>query len=48
VVREFAVPQVLCWHGTFTINSLAHKIGRAVYYMLSRGTVFSMEKFLAA
>jgi len=27
---------------------LAHKIGRAVYYMLSRGTVFSMEKFLAA
>ena len=27
---------------------LAHKIGRAVYYMLSRGTVFSTEKFLAA
>jgi transposase len=27
---------------------LAHKIGRAVFYMLSRGTVFSMEKFLAA
>jgi len=30
------------------LSSLAHKIGRAVYYMLSRGTVFSMEKFLAA
>jgi transposase len=27
---------------------LAHKIGRAVFYMLSRGTVFSMEKFRAA
>ena len=27
---------------------LAHKSGRAVYDMLSRGTVFSMEKFLAA
>jgi transposase len=27
---------------------LAHKIGRAVFYMLSRETVFSMEKVLAA
>ena len=30
------------------LSILAHKIGRAVYYMRSRGTVFSMEKFLAA
>ena len=30
------------------LSILAHKIGRAVYYMLSRGTVFSMKKFLAA
>jgi hypothetical protein len=30
------------------LSILAHKIGRAVYYLLSRGTVFSMEKFLAA
>ena len=30
------------------VSILAHKIGRAVFYMLSRGTVFSMEKFLAA
>jgi len=30
------------------LSILAHKIGRAVYYMLSRGTVFSMEKFLSA
>ncbi len=30
------------------LSILAHKIGRAVYYMLSRGTVFSLEKFLAA
>ena len=30
------------------LSILAHKIGRAVYYMLSRGTVFSMEKFRAA
>jgi transposase len=29
------------------LSILAHKIGRAVYYMLSRGTVFSTEKFLA-
>ena len=36
-------------HGTGkALSILAHKIGRAVYYMLSRGTVFSMEKFLAA
>ena len=30
------------------LSSLAHKIGRAVFYMLSRGTVFSMDKFRAA
>ena len=30
------------------LSILAHKIGCAVYYMLSRDTVFSMEKFLAA
>jgi transposase len=30
------------------LSILAHKIGRAVFYMLSRGTVFSMDKFLAA
>ena len=30
------------------LSILAHKIGRAVYDMLSRSTVFSMEKFLAA
>ena len=30
------------------LSILAHKIGRAVFYMLSRGTIFSMEKFLAA
>jgi transposase len=30
------------------LSILAHKIGRAVYYMLTRGTVFSMEKFLHA
>ena len=30
------------------LSILAHKIGRAVYYMLARDTVFSMEKFLAA
>ena len=30
------------------LSILAHKIGRAVYYMLSRGAVFSMEKFMAA
>lgn len=30
------------------LSILAHKIGRAVYYMLSRGTVFSAEKFRAA
>jgi len=29
------------------LSILAHKIGRAVYYMLSRGTVFSTERFLA-
>ena len=36
-------------HGKGKARSiLAHKIGRAVFDMLSRGTVFSMEKFLAA
>jgi len=30
------------------LSILAHKIGRAVYYMLARQTVFSLEKFLAA
>ncbi|MBM3217033.1 IS110 family transposase [Candidatus Poribacteria bacterium] len=30
------------------LSILAHKIGRAVFYILSRGTVFSMEKFRAA
>jgi transposase len=30
------------------LSILAHKIGRAVFYMLSRGTVFSMDKFLTA
>jgi transposase len=30
------------------LSILAHKIGRAVFYMLSRGTVFSLEKFRAA
>ena len=30
------------------LSILAHKIGRAVFYMLSRGTVFSTEKFRAA
>jgi transposase len=28
------------------LSILAHKIGRAVYYILARGTVFSPEKFL--
>jgi hypothetical protein len=30
------------------LSILAHKIGRAVFYMLSRGTVFSTQQFLAA
>lgn len=30
------------------LSILAHKIGRAVFYMLARGTVFSTDKFLAA
>jgi len=30
------------------LSILAHKIGRAVFYMLARGTVFSAPKFLAA
>ena len=30
------------------LSILAHKIGRAVFYMLSRGTVLSMDKFRAA
>ena len=31
LVWAFAVPQVLCWHGTFTINSLSHLWGRKRY-----------------
>ena len=31
-----------------TLPILAHKIGRAVFYLLSRDTVFSLEKFMAA
>ncbi|MEZ4403768.1 MAG: fatty acid desaturase [Kofleriaceae bacterium] len=31
LVWAFAVPQVLCWHGTFTINSLSHLWGRRRY-----------------
>ena len=30
------------------LSILAHKIGRAVYYILARGTVFSQEKFIHA
>ena len=30
------------------LSILAHKLGRAVFYMLSRNTVFSREKFMAA
>lgn len=30
------------------LSILAHKIGRAVFYMLSRDTVFSLEQFMAA
>jgi hypothetical protein len=30
------------------LSIFAHKLGRAVYYMLVRGTVFSREKFVAA
>jgi transposase len=36
-------------HGTGkALSILAHKIGRAVFYMLSRGTVFSTDQFRAA
>jgi stearoyl-CoA desaturase (Delta-9 desaturase) len=31
LVWAFAVSQVLCWHGTFTINSLSHLWGRRRY-----------------
>ena len=31
LVWAFAVPQVLCWHGTFTINSLSHLWGGRRY-----------------
>jgi stearoyl-CoA desaturase (delta-9 desaturase) len=31
LVWGFAVPQVLCWHGTFTINSLSHLWGSRRY-----------------
>ena len=30
------------------LSILAHKIGRATYHMLVRGTVFDMEKFMTA
>jgi transposase len=30
------------------LSILAHKIGRAVFYILARRTVFSQEKFMAA
>ena len=30
------------------LSILAHKIGRSVFYLLSRGTVFSMDRFRAA
>ena len=30
------------------LSILAHKLGRAVFYMLTRDTVFSLEKFMAA
>lgn len=30
------------------LSILAHKIGRAVFYILMRKTVFSAEKFMAA
>ena len=29
------------------LSILAHKLGRAAYHMLVRGTVFDMEKFMA-
>ncbi len=31
LVWAFAIPQVLCWHGTFTINSLSHLWGGCRY-----------------
>jgi len=31
LVWAFAIPQVLCWHGTFTINSLSHLWGGRRY-----------------
>jgi stearoyl-CoA desaturase (delta-9 desaturase) len=31
LIWAFAVPQVLCWHGTFTINSLSHLWGSRRY-----------------
>jgi stearoyl-CoA desaturase (delta-9 desaturase) len=31
LIWAFAVPQVLCWHGTFTINSLSHLWGKRRY-----------------
>jgi stearoyl-CoA desaturase (delta-9 desaturase) len=31
LIWAFAVPQVLCWHGTFTINSLSHMWGGRRY-----------------
>jgi hypothetical protein len=29
------------------LSILAHKLGRAVYFMLSRGQAFDLERFLA-
>ena len=31
-----------------TMAIIAHKLGRAVYYMLERGKAFDMQKFLTA
>ncbi len=31
LIWAFAIPQVLCWHGTFTINSLSHLWGGRRY-----------------
>jgi hypothetical protein len=47
--REAAPGAIEKKHGKGkALSILAHKIGRAVYYMLSRGTVFSLEKFRPA
>lgn len=47
--REVLLAAIEKKHGKGkALSILAHKIGRAVFYMLSRGTVFSMDKFRAA